>query len=130
MLLKLVKIEANSPAAQYGLEKDDVIQQIQIVETGESILVSNFEDVHLTQDTLKTKANTLNMKITVLRDNQKKVIDMKVPYNVEASRYSLGIQQATRDMNIAEAFQYTFISFKKHECCDICCIRSTCYKVF
>lgn len=41
------------------------------------------------------------MKITVLRDNQKKVIDMKVPYNVEASRYSLGIQQATRDMNIA-----------------------------
>ena len=68
------QIEANSPAAQYGLEKDDVIQQIQIVETGESILVSNFEDVHLTQDTLKTKANTLNMKITVLRDNQKKVI--------------------------------------------------------
>ena len=45
------------------LKKDDVIQQIQIVETGESILVSNFEDVHLTQDTLKTKANTLNMKI-------------------------------------------------------------------
>ncbi|WP_270526320.1 M50 family metallopeptidase [Longibaculum muris] len=106
------QIEANSPAAQYGLEKDDVIQQIEIVETGESILVSNFEDVHLTQDTLKTKANTLNMKITVLRDNQKKVIDMKVPYNVEASRYSLGIQQATRDMNIAEAFQYTFISLK------------------
>ena len=25
---------------------------------------------------------------------------------------------------------YSYYFFKKHECCDICCIRSTCYKVF
>lgn len=103
-------IQENSAAAQYGLEVGDVIQQIDIVETGQTLLISNYQDINFTQDNLKTTAESLTMKMTVQRNDEKKVITLKVPFNATDAKYKLGITQATRAMNIAEAFQYTFVS--------------------
>ena len=64
----------------------------------------------LTQDYLKTTRQTLNLKVTVLRGEAKEVVDVKVNYNQDDGKYKLGITQATRHMNIAESFQYTFVS--------------------
>lgn len=103
-------IQENSPAAQYGLKTGDIIQQVDIVETGQTLLVSNYQDIQLSRDNLKTTAETLTMKMTVERAGQKETVTLKVPYNETDMKYKLGITQATRQMNIAEAFQYTFTS--------------------
>ncbi|WP_028043774.1 M50 family metallopeptidase [Candidatus Stoquefichus massiliensis] len=103
-------IPENSPAQQAGLKENDIIQQVDVVETGQSILVSSYDDLQLTQDNLNTTSDTLTLKVTVLRDQNKEVVDVKVNYNQDDGKYKLGISQATRHMNIAEAFQYTFVS--------------------
>lgn len=100
----------NSPAQQAGLKENDIIQQVDVQETGQTLLVSNFDDLQLTQDYLKTTSQTLNLKVTVLRGEAKEVVDVKVNYNQDDGKYKLGITQATRHMNIAESFQYTFVS--------------------
>ncbi|MFR7591453.1 MAG: M50 family metallopeptidase [Longibaculum sp.] len=100
----------HSPADEYGLKTGDVIQQVDIVETGQTLLISNYEDINFTQDHLKTTADSLTMKMTVERQDKKETITLKVPFSQEDGKYKLGITQATRAMSLTEAFQYTFIS--------------------
>ena len=104
-------ISEGSPADRYGLQVNDVIQQVDIVETGQTILVSNYDDINFTQESLKTTADTLTMKITVQRGTEKEMISMNVQYNADQGRYLLGITQATRQMTFAEAIQYTYVYF-------------------
>ena len=49
--------------------------------------------------------------ITVKRNNQEKIVPVKVDYNQDEGRYIIGITQATRSMTLVESFQYTFVSF-------------------
>lgn len=104
-------ISEGSAADIYHLEVDDIIQQIEIVETGQTILVSNYDDVYFTQESLNTTAETLTMKITVMREGEKVIVPMEVDYNNQQGRYILGITQQTRRMSFAEAIQYTFVYF-------------------
>lgn len=106
-------IAEGSVAKRYGLEVGDVIQQVDIVETGETILISNYEDIQFDQKSLNTTADSLTMNLTVKRGEEKKVLQLKVDYNQETQKYTLGIMQATRSMNFAEAIQYTVVSFKE-----------------
>lgn len=106
-------IAASSPAEKYGLQVGDVIQQVEVVETGQTILVSNFDDLQLTQDSLNTTADSLTVNLTVQRDQEKDVIQMVLDYKEDLGIYQIGITQATRSMNIAECIQYTFIYFKQ-----------------
>lgn len=101
----------HTAAQKYELQPGDIIQQMDIVETGQSLLISNFNDIHLTQESLKTTADTLNINVTVLRGQEKKVIEMQVDYNKDTESYYFGVVQATRRMTCVEAIQYTFSSF-------------------
>jgi len=104
-------VSENSAAEIYGIQEGDIIQQIDIVETGETFLITNFDDVQINHENAKTDANQITMNVTVERQNQKKVIEMKVDFNAEEGRYILGITQASRRMNLVESFQHTFITF-------------------
>ena len=104
------QIIENSPAQQAGLETGDIIQELTINETGQVILVSNFGDIQLTQKDLQTTASTIHVQIQVDRDGQTKNLQATLKYDQSSQAYKLGIYQATRSMNIAEAIQYTFIS--------------------
>ena len=106
-------ISENSPAEQYGLKVGDIIQQVDIVETGQTILISNYDDLALTKENLKTDANQLTMNFKVQRNQEKININMTLEYNSEYEIYMMGITQATRHMNFAESIQYTFIYFRQ-----------------
>ena len=71
-------ISQGSAAEKSGLQVGDIIQQVDIVETGQTILISNYEDIYFTQENLKTTANEITMNVTVQRQNEKKVLTMKV----------------------------------------------------
>lgn len=100
-----------SAAEKYGLQKDDIIQSIVVQESGETLLVSNFSDMHLDKKIAKTNSDTISLQITVERNKVKKVIPVKVNYNEKEERYTIGVQQATRDMTFIESIQYTFTTF-------------------
>ena len=100
-------ISQGSAAEKSGLQVGDIIQQVDIVETGQTILISNYEDIYFTQENLKTTANEITMNVTVQRQNEKKVLTMKVQCDQTDARYRLGITQATRPMNFVEAVQHT-----------------------
>ncbi len=101
----------NSVAEHYGLKEGDVITQVDIKETGQTILVSNYEDIQFDQKSLNTTAQSLTMKITVDRDGKTEVIDAKVDYNKDYEKYFLGIEQATRRMTFTEAIHYSCSTF-------------------
>lgn len=103
-------VQDNSVAYEYGLLADDIIQQVQVVETGETFLISNYSDINFTQEHLKTTANTITLRMTVDRQGTKKELTLKVPYDSTSGKYLLGITQATRSMSLVEAFHYTFVS--------------------
>ncbi|MEG0276747.1 MAG: M50 family metallopeptidase [Coprobacillus sp.] len=104
-------IAEGSAAETAGLKKGDVIQQIDIAETGKTYLITNFKDIDFTQKGLSTSADSVTMKITVDRNGEKQVVNTKVDYNQDKSAYVLGITQATRSMNFVESIQYTFVTF-------------------
>ncbi len=105
------KIEQGSPAQIYGMCEGDVIRQMTIQETNAQILVSDFKDISLTKEKVKTDRQEITIVMNFERDGQPQELEMKVSYNEGEGRYILGVLQATRDMSIAEAFQYTFVSF-------------------
>lgn len=104
-------VAEGSAAESAGLKKGDIIQSIDIVETGKTYLVTHFKDIDFSQKGLNTTADKVTMKITVDRDGTKQVFSTLVNYNQEKSAYVLGITQATRSMNLVESFQNTFITF-------------------
>ena len=104
-------ITENSAADKYHLEIGDIIEKVEVQETGKSYMISNFEDIQFSQELLDTKAQTITMNITVKRNNQEKIVPVKVDYNQDEGRYIIGITQATRSMTLVESFQYTFVSF-------------------
>lgn len=104
------EIVENSAADAAGLKSGDIISEMTIQETGQVILVSDFQDVSLTQENLKTTASSIHVQIKVLRDDETKVLSTELKYDDASAAYKLGIYQATRSMNVAEAIQYTFIS--------------------
>ncbi|MEG0592388.1 MAG: M50 family metallopeptidase [Coprobacillus sp.] len=108
---QLGTVAEGSAAEIAGLKKNDVIQQIDIVETGKTYLITNFSDINFTQKGLSTTESSVTMKITVDRDGQKKQVNAKVDYDQEKSAYVLGITQATRSMNFVESIQNTFVMF-------------------
>lgn len=105
-------IVENTPAEKYGLKENDIIQQVDIVETGQSILISNYDDIDFNQKTLNTTASSLTMNVIVKRGEEKVTIKMLVDYDKESEIYRLGITQATRKMDFTDSFFYTFIQFK------------------
>ena len=104
-------ISENSAADKYGLQVGDVIEKIEIEETGDTFIISSYDDIHFDRNTIKTSSDTVTMNITVERNKETMVIPVKVQYNATESRYLIGITQATRNMTIVESFKYTFISF-------------------
>ena len=100
-----------SAAEEYGLKVGDVIQQIDIVETGDSFVISSFDEVSFSKTNVHTNENTVTMNVTIDRDGKKETIPVKVEYNETNQRFILGITQATRDMTFVEAFKNTFVSF-------------------
>lgn len=104
-------ISDNSAAEKYGLEVGDIIEKIEVEETGDTFVISSFDDIHFDRSVIKTTSDTITMVVTVDRDHTEKQIPVKVQYNDSESRYILGITQATRKMSLVESFKYTFISF-------------------
>ncbi len=100
----------NSAAKQAGLKSGDIIREMTVQETGQVILVSSYDDIQLTPSHLQTTASTIHVQIKVQRDQQIETVDATLQLDETSQAYKLGIYQATRSMNIAEAIQYTFIS--------------------
>lgn len=104
------QVMENSAAKQAGLKSGDIIQEMTVQETGQVILVSSYDDIQLTPSHLQTTASTIHVQIKVQRDQQIETVDATLQLDETSQAYKLGIYQATRSMNIAEAIQYTFIS--------------------
>lgn len=101
----------DSPAEKYGLEVDDIIQKVDIVDTNQSFLVSSYEDMQFDRSVVDSDSSSITMIITVQRDNKTKKIKLVSDYNTKTETYQLGIVQATQHMNFTEAVRYTFIGF-------------------
>lgn len=104
-------IEQGSSAERYGLQTGDIIRQITVQDTQTEILVSDFQDIALTKEKVKTDQEEITITLHVERQGKTQEVQAKVSYNQTEGRYVLGVLQATRHMNITEAFQYTFVSF-------------------
>ena len=104
-------ITEGSAADKAGLKAGDVIQKIDVAETGDSILVSRFDEIRLTKDNVHTDANTITLNMTIQRDSHKKELIVKVDYNTAKEQFIIGVTQATRHMTFTESIQDTFISF-------------------
>lgn len=105
------RVEQGSAAQVYGIREGDVIRQMTVQETNTEILVSDFKDISLTKEKVKTDRQEITVVMSIERDGIPQDLEMKVSYNANEGRYILGVSQATRDMSITEAFQYTFVSF-------------------
>ncbi|MCD7949363.1 MAG: site-2 protease family protein [Erysipelotrichaceae bacterium] len=103
-------IPDDSPAIDSGLEVGDIISQVDVWETGESILIYSYSDLSLSPENLNLSSDTINVTITVLRDDEEVNLDMQMYYNESDGTYKVGFTQATRAMSISEAFTYTFTS--------------------
>ena len=101
----------NSAAQVYELMPGDIIEKIEVLETGDVFIINNFADIELNRETIQTNADSLNLQLSVKRNNVSITKDLVVNYNAESQRYALGIVQATRSMTFVEAFKYTFITF-------------------
>jgi len=104
-------VTANSPAETYGLKAGDVIQQVDIVESGVTILISDMNDFYFDKTNTQVQGDTVTMNITVERDHQKKVISVEVPFDEQENRFIVGVMYSTRPMTFVESFQYAFASF-------------------
>ena len=101
----------NSPAQIYELMPGDIIEKIEVVETGDVFVINNFADIELNKQTIQTSADALNLELSVKRNNNSITKNIVVEYNEEVHKYTLGIVQATRSMTFVEAFKYSFITF-------------------
>lgn len=100
----------NTPAAIYGLKKGDTITNIECDASKKSYVISSFNDLNndLTKKALNVTEDTISIDVTVTRDNQSVVIPMKVSYDKNAGRYTIGFIHATRRMNFTESIRETF----------------------
>lgn len=103
------QVVENSAAMEAGIQEGDLIKEIDVVETGDTFIISNFNEISFNQEKLNTKANELTMIVSLERNHKDEKIKMKVDYNQEEGRYVLGIMQATRPMKLSESFKYTFL---------------------
>ncbi len=103
----------NSAAEYYGLQTNDVITQIYVKDTDQTMLVSKFDDINLSKESLNFDGDQLNITVNVLRNDQNEKVDMILDFDNENGRYNLGISQATRDMTFVESIKYTFVVFGK-----------------
>lgn len=101
----------NSAAQTYELMPGDIIEKIEVLETGDIFIINNFSDIELNRETIKTTSDSLNLELSVKRNDVSMTKNMVVKYNAESQKYALGIIQATRDMTFIEAFKHTFITF-------------------
>lgn len=104
-------VQDGSIAQKYGLQEDDIITQVKIVETGQTILVSSFDDINFTQQNLHTSADVITMIMNVDRNGQSQELTLKVNYNQDYEKYYLGISAASRRMSFTEAIQYALVTF-------------------
>ena len=100
-----------SAAQVYELMPGDIIEKIEVVETGDVFIINNFGDIELNRETIKTTADSINLELSVKRNNESMTKDIVVDYDEEASKYAIGIIQATRSMTFIEAFKYSFVTF-------------------
>lgn len=108
---KIGYIEDGSVAQKAGLQVNDIITQIDVVETGQTILVTSFDDVILDQRNLNTTADSITIHMTVERKSETLNLTAKVDFHQENGKYLLGIQPATRRMTFTEAIQYGCATF-------------------
>lgn len=104
-------IVENSAAEVYELMPGDIIEKIEVLETGDVFIINNFNDIELNRNTIKTTSDSLNLELSVKRNDVSITKNIVVKYNDEAQKYAIGIVQATRSMTFTEAFKYTFITF-------------------
>ena len=100
-----------SAAQVYELMPGDIIEKIEVVETGDVFIINNFDDIELNRETIKTTADSIHLELSVKRNNESMTKDIVVEYDEEASKYAIGIIQATRSMTFIEAFKYSFVTF-------------------
>lgn len=107
------EIFENSSAEVYGLQENDIITQVYVHDTDDTILVSKFDDINLSRDNLGVETKTINVTVNVLRNDQNEKIDMVLEYEEAGDRYIMGIAHATRDMTFVESIKNTFVVFKE-----------------
>lgn len=104
-------IAEGSAAETYQLQVGDIIQKIDVEETGQTFLISQYNDIILDKTTIKTDLDTITLNVTVERNNEIKIIPMKVNYKDSNKIYEIGITPARRSMTFLEACQYTWLNF-------------------
>ncbi len=103
-------IAKNSAAETYGLEVGDVITSIENKTSKKHYLISSFDDLgnSLTKEAMGVSSDSTTIDVTVNRDGQSQIVEMKVSYNTQSEKYILGITQATRKMTFTESIRSTF----------------------
>ena len=110
-IVQIGEIQSNSPAEQYGLMVDDIIEKMYIEESDKTFLISSYDDLPdvFNKETFGTTTDTIHTIITVKRGDETKDLNVVMKYNETTERYLLGITHKTRSMTLVESLKYTII---------------------
>jgi len=99
----------DSVASQIGLEAGDLIVDIYYEDNQTHYEVKDWSSlgVALSSETHGIDSDTTNAIVTIDRDGTKISKEATLSYQEANKSYFLGIQMATRDLTIAESFEYT-----------------------
>lgn len=108
-VVQIGEIQIGSPAEEYGLLADDIIEKMYIQESNKTFLISSYDDLpdNFDKQTFETQEDTIHATITVKRNDTNKNIDVVMKFNESTGKYLLGITHKTRSMTLIESFKYT-----------------------
>ena len=106
-------VSEGSAAEIYGLQEDDEIEELYVVESDKTIAITTYESFSeaLTKDNLGVSDDDIDIVLTVLRDGEEEAIDMIISFNEETDKYYFGISFKTRSMTMIECVTYTIEDF-------------------
>ncbi len=108
-------VENQTPAAQYGLKANDIIEKIYVKDSKKTILIDSYETFSssLTKENFGTTDDHPLVTVQVKRENESKNIDMKLQFNEQTQNYYFGIVFKTRRMSFIESITYTVTDVKE-----------------
>lgn len=107
-------VALDSPAMSAGIQVDDTINKITVVDTGKQFLIGSYSDLKgaLSKTDNNYTGDTLALKLTVERDHTAYEFNVNATYRSETDSYFVGVSPTTRHLNFVESVQYGASYFK------------------
>ncbi|MFQ6862113.1 MAG: M50 family metallopeptidase [Beduini sp.] len=109
------KVVDNSPAMTAGIQAEDTINKITVVDSGKQFLIGSYSDLQgaLSKSQNNYSGETLALKVTIERDHTTFDYNVNATYRAETDSYFLGISPTTRRLTFVESVEYGANYFKE-----------------